>query len=269
MPASNAPATAASRRRPLRCPSCPRRPPPLPSRISPRRPGRSPTPGPEARARQGRSGGRRALPFEPGRPPRPATRPSAEAVRALGARRGAGARVAVAEPAKPSPPFRARAAGRPGEPKALVPRRSRRPSSTLPAATRGRCPRASASRRSCASRPARRRRGAHGAAPAGAGSVVVKLRVTSDGLNATFTASNADAIPQLQQAGEDLRRSLEARGLTLATLDVRAETGQASERRDQRGWGRSKERRAVEEIDDDSTTVTTSIPVGELVDVHA
>jgi flagellar hook-length control protein FliK len=116
----------------------------------------------------------------------------------------------------------------------------------------------------------------HGAAearmelhPQELGSVVVKLRVTPDGLSATFTASNPDAIPQLQQAGEDLRRTLEAKGLTLATLDVRAQGGEAGERRDQRGWGRSRDRRPVEQLDDEPITVTTSIPAGELVDVQA
>ena len=98
----------------------------------------------------------------------------------------------------------------------------------------------------------------------------MKLRVTSDGLQATFTASNPDAVPELQQAGDDLRRSLEAKGLTLASLDVRAESREAGERRDRRDWGRAKDRRSVEQIDDEPlTTVTTSIPAGELVDVHA
>jgi flagellar hook-length control protein FliK len=117
----------------------------------------------------------------------------------------------------------------------------------------------------------------HGAAearmelhPQELGSVVVKLRMTSDGLQATFTASNPEALGQLQQAGDDLRRSLEAKGLTLATLDVRAEADQAGEeRREPRGWARTKGADAVEQIDDEPLTVTTSIPAGELVDVHA
>ena len=102
------------------------------------------------------------------------------------------------------------------------------------------------------------------------GSVVVKLRVTSDGLNATFTVANPDAVAQLQQAGDDLRRLLEAKGITLATLDVRAQSSEAGDRREQRGWDRGRDRRrTVEHVDDDLTAVTTSIPVGELVDVHA
>jgi flagellar hook-length control protein FliK len=102
------------------------------------------------------------------------------------------------------------------------------------------------------------------------GSVVVKLRVTSDGLNATFTAANPDAVAQLQQAGDDLRRLLEAKGITLATLDVRAQSSEARDRREQRGWDRGRERRrTVEHVDDELAAVTTSIPVGELVDVHA
>jgi flagellar hook-length control protein FliK len=118
----------------------------------------------------------------------------------------------------------------------------------------------------------------HGAAearmelhPQELGSVVVKLRVTSEGLSATFTASNPEAVTQLQQAGDDLRRTLEAKGLTLATLDVRAQSGEAGDRREERGWGRSKDRRHVPSVDDEpaSTVTTTSVPVGELVDVHA
>jgi flagellar hook-length control protein FliK len=116
----------------------------------------------------------------------------------------------------------------------------------------------------------------HGAAearmelhPQELGSVVVKLRVTSDGLQATFTASNPDAVSQLQQAGEDLRRTLEAKGVTLASLEVRAQSEEARDRREQRPWGRTKDRRAAEPIDDEPLTVTTSIPVGELVDVQA
>lgn len=102
------------------------------------------------------------------------------------------------------------------------------------------------------------------------GAVVVKLRVTSDGLNATLTATNPDAVAQLQQAGDDLRRALEAKGITLATLDVRAQSSETGDRREQRGWDRTRERRrAVGHVDDELGPVTTSIPVGELVDVHA
>jgi hypothetical protein len=116
----------------------------------------------------------------------------------------------------------------------------------------------------------------HGAAearmelhPQELGSVVVKLRMTSDGLQATFTASNPEALTQLQQAGDDLRRSLEAKGLTLATLDVRAETDQSGEEpRDQRGWARAKHGHAVEQIDEEPIA-TVSVPAGELIDVHA
>jgi flagellar hook-length control protein FliK len=116
----------------------------------------------------------------------------------------------------------------------------------------------------------------HGAAearmelhPQELGSVVVRLRVTSDGLQATFTASNPEAVTQLQQAGEDLRRSLEAKGLTLATLDVRA---QGDERREHgRGRHHGPDRRRDPVIEDDATTLTTTatVPAGVLVDVHA
>jgi len=212
-----------------------------------------------------------ALPLEPASPakavdPAQAPKPQASVPVAAPA-------VAVAEPAKPARPEPIRSEPAPqadlASLKGLVPKEVAPPKAHAVADPR---PVLRAERIEALVRVATRQGVAEARMelhPQELGSVVVKLRVTSDGLNATFTASNADAIPQLQQAGEDLRRSLEARGLTLATLDVRAETGQASERRDQRGWGRSKERRVVEEIDDDSTTVTTSISVGELVDVHA
>jgi flagellar hook-length control protein FliK len=103
---------------------------------------------------------------------------------------------------------------------------------------------------------------------------VVRLRMTSDGLSATFTASSPDAIPQLQQAGDDLRRSLEAKGLTLATLDVRAQgedAGRAGERRHQHGGRRHNPHQLhVEDRDDELiTSITTTVPAGALVDVHA
>jgi flagellar hook-length control protein FliK len=208
------------------------------------------------------------LPVKPATPAK-----AADAAPPLKPPAAAPAPVAVAEPAKPARPEPVRAEPAPQADrtslKALVPKEVAPPKERAAVDPR---PVLRAERIEALVRVATRQGVAEARMelhPQELGSVVVKLRVTSDGLNATFTASNADAIPQLQQAGEDLRRSLEARGLTLATLDVRAETGQASERREQRGWGRSKERRAVEEIDDDSTTVTTSIPVGELVDVHA
>jgi flagellar hook-length control protein FliK len=105
------------------------------------------------------------------------------------------------------------------------------------------------------------------------GSVVVKLRVTPDGLSATFTASNPDAVGQLQQAGEDLRRTLESKGLTLASLDVRAQSEDArgrhaGERRHQGHNRRTAGEPEALEADTTSTT-TTILAAGALVDVQA
>lgn len=103
------------------------------------------------------------------------------------------------------------------------------------------------------------------------GSVVVKLRVTADGLHATFTASNPGAVPQLQSAGDDLRRSLESKGITLAGLDVRA--GQGEARREQRGGSQRRAPRVtapdVLAAEEELPPITTAVPAGVLVDVHA
>jgi flagellar hook-length control protein FliK len=102
------------------------------------------------------------------------------------------------------------------------------------------------------------------------GSVVVRLRLTSDGLQATFTASNPAAVPQLQQAGDDLRRSLEAKGLTLATLDVRAQSGDAGDGRGRhRGSSQRRGSRGAAAVTVEEQPLFTSIPAGELVDVQA
>jgi flagellar hook-length control protein FliK len=104
------------------------------------------------------------------------------------------------------------------------------------------------------------------------GSVVVKLRVTTDGLSATFTASNPDAVNQLQQAGEDLRRSLEAKGLTLASLDVRAQSQDARGRHagERRHHGHNRRAAEAEALEAETTlTTTTILPAGALVDVQA
>jgi hypothetical protein len=120
----------------------------------------------------------------------------------------------------------------------------------------------------------------HGAAearmelhPQELGSVVVKLRVTADGLAATFTASNPDAVGQLQQAGEDLRRTLESKGLTLASLDVRAQSEDARGRHggERRHHGHNQRAAANDAgaLEAETTSTTTILPAGALVDVQA
>jgi flagellar hook-length control protein FliK len=65
--------------------------------------------------------------------------------------------------------------------------------------------------------------------PAELGSIEIHLRHTSDGLVARVVAEHAGAAHLLQQAGAELRRSLEAQGVTLLRLDVGASGQQAGQ----------------------------------------
>jgi flagellar hook-length control protein FliK len=123
--------------------------------------------------------------------------------------------------------------------------------------------------------------------PVELGSVDVRLRTTNDGLVATIAAHDNNAAEALQQAGGDLRRALEARGVTLVRLDITiaAEAGGqgagAALNGDPRaanshlhGNGRTRaggHDDAIDAVDDptsDIPTVTTA-RAGALVDVHA
>lgn len=110
------------------------------------------------------------------------------------------------------------------------------------------------------------------------GGIEVRLRTSDAGLVATITAQNAEAVHAVTQAGAELRRSLEERGITIASLDI----GIAADGRSQHGWQRrpgdtgSGSRREVSPIAADPTTTTTDddldatgAPAGALVDVHA
>ena len=68
--------------------------------------------------------------------------------------------------------------------------------------------------------------------PVELGLVDVHLRTTRDGLVATISAQDSAGLSALQQAGSELRRSLEDRGVTLARLDLQLAAGQ-----DGRGTG--------------------------------
>ncbi|MBS1869755.1 MAG: flagellar hook-length control protein FliK [Actinobacteria bacterium] len=112
------------------------------------------------------------------------------------------------------------------------------------------------------------------------GTIEVHLRHTADGLVARVVAEHGAAAQQLQQAGAELRRSLEDQGLTLLRLDIGASGEQG---------GRAAGRRAASERAgaprraggaDDGTpdalaatettsTTTLALPNGALVDVLA
>jgi flagellar hook-length control protein FliK len=55
--------------------------------------------------------------------------------------------------------------------------------------------------------------------PAELGGVEVRLRQSSQGLQATVTAEHPDALASLARGGADLKRDLEARGVTVASLE--------------------------------------------------
>jgi Flagellar hook-length control protein FliK len=55
--------------------------------------------------------------------------------------------------------------------------------------------------------------------PAEFGGVEVHLRQRADGLQATVRADHHDALAVLERGAGDLRRALEARGVTVASLD--------------------------------------------------
>lgn len=118
--------------------------------------------------------------------------------------------------------------------------------------------------------------------PAELGAIDVRLKVTSEGLTAVITADRPEAVQALQQAGAELRKALEDRGLNVVSFDVDLASGQAGsqhdpaarDRTDGASTGRSTTggTDAADELDgmepDDHTT-PTGVPAGALVDVLA
>ncbi|HMJ01463.1 MAG TPA: flagellar hook-length control protein FliK [Conexibacter sp.] len=122
------------------------------------------------------------------------------------------------------------------------------------------------------------------------GGIEIHLKQTADGLVARVVAEHVAAAQLLHHAGAELRRTLEAQGLTLLQLDVGtdgAEHGAAGGRRDLASGGagdgsadgrpgasarRDAALGGVEAADldlADSTTTTLALPNGALVDVLA
>jgi flagellar hook-length control protein FliK len=112
------------------------------------------------------------------------------------------------------------------------------------------------------------------------GAVDVHLRTTREGLVATISAHDQAGLAALQQAGPELRRSLEERGVQLHSLDLqlgagdngftnRGDAREASSggRSARAGWNLGGE----DEPPEDELTLTTvaSTPTGALVDVQA
>jgi flagellar hook-length control protein FliK len=106
--------------------------------------------------------------------------------------------------------------------------------------------------------------------------VTIQLRVTAAGLHAHIAADRPEALPLLEQAGADLRKSLAARGVEVSHLDfgMRGDA-EAGAWRDQ---GRAQqdladEFRGVDTIGladepaDEALSPTAETPAGALVDV--
>jgi Meckel syndrome type 1 protein len=118
------------------------------------------------------------------------------------------------------------------------------------------------------------------------GSIEVHLRQTADGLVARVVAEHATAAQLLQNAGGELRRQLEAQGLTLLRLDIGAsgeQGGRPGDRALANGGGAFGDAGSSRNRDGDadplalldgttdpaSTTTTLALPNGALVDVLA
>ncbi|MGN6187938.1 MAG: flagellar hook-length control protein FliK [Conexibacter sp.] len=118
------------------------------------------------------------------------------------------------------------------------------------------------------------------------GSIEVHLRQTADGLVARVVAQHGAAAQQLQQAGAELRRSLEQQGLNVLRLDIGASGDETAGRRgaafdaafgqDGRGGRRGDGADPLASLDgaadgDPAATATTTLqlPNGALVDVLA
>jgi hypothetical protein len=119
--------------------------------------------------------------------------------------------------------------------------------------------------------------------PAELGGIEIHLRHTAEGLVARVVAEHAGAAHLLQQAGAELRRSLEAQGVTLLRLDVGASGHHGGQAAGQSGSGGAADRsgaRAGADVHDADGPATgdvgatpdaslLTLPNGVLVDVLA
>jgi flagellar hook-length control protein FliK len=67
--------------------------------------------------------------------------------------------------------------------------------------------------------------------PAELGAIELHLRHTANGMTARVVAESPEAVAVLQQASNDLRRSLEQAGITLTGLDIGSRADQQAEQR--------------------------------------
>ncbi len=115
--------------------------------------------------------------------------------------------------------------------------------------------------------------------PAELGSLEVVIRQTAAGLTARVVADDAGAAQVLQQAGSELRRSLEQQGITLLNLDIgqsgddrslgRSSDGAREGRYEGGGNAHTRSGGTVAAEDATSTETTVRLPNGALIDVLA
>jgi flagellar hook-length control protein FliK len=115
--------------------------------------------------------------------------------------------------------------------------------------------------------------------PAELGSLEVVIRQTAAGLTARVVADDAGAAQVLQQAGSELRRSLEQQGITLLNLDIgqsgddrslgRSSDGAREGGYEERGDAQTRSGGTVAAEDATSTETTVQLPNGALIDVLA
>ena len=116
--------------------------------------------------------------------------------------------------------------------------------------------------------------------PADLGGVEIRLQQTGQGLIASVVADGVQAAQALQQAGQDLRRQLEAQGIELQRLDIsysgeersgaRAQESGDGERRSSAGNdSHATDGGDLTPTDEATATATLELPGGVLVDVLA
>jgi flagellar hook-length control protein FliK len=92
------------------------------------------------------------------------------------------------------------------------------------------------------------------------GTVEIRLHYGDDGITATVHAENPQAAQTLQQAAPDLRRALQAQGMTLLQLDVRDGREQPADGRPASG-GRTKGGSSAAADGDDEVAAVEGVSV--------
>ncbi len=114
--------------------------------------------------------------------------------------------------------------------------------------------------------------------PAELGTVEVHLRHSAHGLTARVVAEAPEAVGALQQAAGELRRALEAQGVTVLDLDVGARGDERRAHQDPAAAGPGRRARRTAEDEDAPEALTAvgltpttriALPQGALLDVIA